>query len=83
MTCCQLAVYGNGVCARFSQIITKFREIYSSAVLPIIMISARATEGSIVAALKNGADDYIVKPFKRAELIARIRAQVRCVLRPA
>jgi DNA-binding response OmpR family regulator len=44
---------------------------------PIIILSARADEVDRVLGLERGADDYIAKPFRVAELIARIRAQIR------
>lgn len=45
--------------------------------IPIIMLSARGEEGDRIRGLDSGADDYIVKPFSPAELIARIRAIFR------
>lgn len=42
--------------------------------VPVIFTTQRDDEGSIVSALSTGADDYMVKPPKRAELLARIRA---------
>jgi len=45
--------------------------------LPIIMLTARGEEGDRVRGLNSGADDYIVKPFSPAELIARVRAVMR------
>ncbi|MCD9875708.1 response regulator transcription factor [Streptomyces guryensis] len=48
----------------------------------IIVVTARGEEGDRVAALDEGADDYLVKPFGLAELLARIRAVLRRV-RPA
>lgn len=45
--------------------------------VPIIMLTARGTEGDRIAGLDSGADDYIVKPFALGELLARIRAQLR------
>ncbi len=44
---------------------------------PILMLTALGTTENIVTSLENGADDYLVKPFKFAELIARIRALLR------
>ena len=44
---------------------------------PVIVLSARAGEADKVAALDAGADDYLVKPFGAAELMARVRAQLR------
>lgn len=48
-----------------------------SPTLSIIVLTARSSEEDKVRALEIGADDYVVKPFGRRELIARIRAQAR------
>ncbi|MEN0041375.1 MAG: phosphate regulon transcriptional regulator PhoB [Pseudomonadota bacterium] len=45
--------------------------------IPIIMLTARGEEGDKVRALDIGADDYIVKPYSVAELLARVRAHIR------
>jgi DNA-binding response OmpR family regulator len=45
--------------------------------VPVIMLSARGTEIDKVRGLKAGADDYITKPFGRAELLARVEALLR------
>ena len=45
--------------------------------VPIIALSALSGEGTIVTALEAGADDYVVKPYSIAELLARIHAQLR------
>jgi two-component system phosphate regulon response regulator PhoB len=45
--------------------------------LPVIMLTARGEESDRLRGLETGADDYIVKPFSTAELIARIRAVLR------
>jgi len=44
---------------------------------PIIMLTARTQVSNCVVGLKLGADDYVTKPFKQAELLARIEAQIR------
>jgi two-component system, OmpR family, KDP operon response regulator KdpE len=44
---------------------------------PVVILSARGQEQDKVAALDAGADDYLVKPFGMAELLARVRAQLR------
>jgi DNA-binding response OmpR family regulator len=49
------------------------------AAVPIIMVTARATESDRVQGLDVGADDYIVKPFSPRELAARVRAALRRV----
>ncbi len=47
--------------------------------LPIIMLTARAEEMDVIVGLNAGADDYVAKPFRLAELVARIRARLRLV----
>lgn len=47
------------------------------ATLPIIMLTAMADEDQVIAGLQAGADDYITKPFRLAELLARVQAQLR------
>ena len=44
---------------------------------PILMLTARSEETDLVVGLDAGADDYVTKPFRLAELLARVRAQVR------
>jgi DNA-binding response OmpR family regulator len=45
--------------------------------LAIVMLTARREEADVVLGLNAGADDYVVKPFRLAELLARIRARLR------
>ena len=45
--------------------------------LPIIMLTARAEEMDVIVGLGAGADDYVPKPFRLAELVARIKARLR------
>ncbi|MDQ2623251.1 MAG: response regulator transcription factor, partial [Actinomycetota bacterium] len=45
--------------------------------VPILMLTARAGTDDRVTGLDSGADDYLVKPFERSELLARIRALLR------
>jgi DNA-binding response OmpR family regulator len=45
--------------------------------LPIVMLTARGQEQDVVLGLNLGADDYVVKPFRAAELVARVRAFLR------
>ncbi len=45
--------------------------------LPIIMLTARSEEMDVIVGLGAGADDYVAKPFRLAELVARIRARLR------
>ncbi len=53
------------------------RELRSRSDVPIIMLTARGTETDRVVGLEIGADDYVVKPFSTAEVVARIRAVLR------
>lgn len=60
-------VDGLEVCAR----------LRAESEVPILMLTARAETGDRVTGLDRGADDYLVKPFDRPELLARIRALLR------
>ena len=53
------------------------RDLRTWSDIPVIVLSARTSETDKVAALDAGADDYLVKPFGTAELLARVRAQLR------
>ena len=53
------------------------RDLRAWSGIPVIVLSARTAEASKVEALDAGADDYLVKPFGTAELLARVRAQLR------
>jgi DNA-binding response OmpR family regulator len=55
----------------------------ATATLPIIILTARTTEGDRVACLDLGADDYVTKPFSLRELAARVRAVLRRTQRQA
>jgi two-component system phosphate regulon response regulator PhoB len=59
------------------EVCRQIRRLPSSRTLPVIMLTARGEEGDRVRGLNSGADDYIVKPFSPAELIARVRAVMR------
>jgi two-component system, OmpR family, response regulator MtrA len=53
------------------------RQIRGESGVPIIMLTAKSDTVDIVVGLESGADDYVVKPFKPKELIARLRARLR------
>lgn len=53
------------------------REIRGHSDVPIVMLTARGTETDKIVGLEIGADDYVVKPFSSAELVARVRALLR------
>ncbi len=52
-------------------------EIREAQDIPVIFLTASGDEASVVTGLNMGADDYIIKPFRPRELIARIRAALR------
>lgn len=54
----------------------RFREYYGFRI-PVLMLTALGTTQDVVAGLRVGADDYLPKPFKFVELLARIEAQLR------
>ena len=53
------------------------RTIRRESAVPIVMLTAKTDTVDVVLGLESGADDYITKPFKPKELIARIRARLR------
>jgi two-component system response regulator MtrA len=53
------------------------KEIRAESGVPIVMLTAKGDTVDVVVGLESGADDYVVKPFKPKELVARIRARVR------
>ena len=53
------------------------RDIRAESGVPIVMLTARSDTIDVVAGLEAGADDYVAKPFKAKELIARIRTRLR------
>jgi len=55
-------------------VLQQLREWYTN---PIIILSVQSNEDDIIRALDNGANDYLVKPFRTGELLARIRAALK------
>jgi two-component system response regulator MtrA len=53
------------------------RRIRAESGIPIVMLTARTDTIDVVVGLESGADDYVLKPFKAQELIARVRARLR------
>jgi DNA-binding response OmpR family regulator len=53
------------------------RRIRQDSDIPILMLTARSDEGDVVLGFEVGADDYLTKPFKTRELVARVRALLR------
>jgi two-component system, OmpR family, KDP operon response regulator KdpE len=56
------------------EILKKIREWYQK---PILILSVRSSEDDIINALDNGANDFLTKPFRTGELLARIRVALR------
>ncbi len=53
------------------------RHVRRTSDVPVVMLTARASEGDRIAGLKLGADDYVTKPFSPRELVARVEAVLR------
>ncbi|GER24347.1 DNA-binding response regulator [Zafaria cholistanensis] len=53
------------------------RAIRAEDDVPIVMLTAKSDTADVVRGLESGADDYVPKPFKPAELVARVRARLR------
>ncbi len=58
------------------ELVAALRADVRTAEVPILLLSARAGQGAAIEGLEAGADDYLVKPFPAAELLARVRANV-------
>jgi len=58
------------------------RQIRDVSEVPIIVVSARSREADQITALDRGANDYVTKPFRDGELLARIRVAIRSLGRP-
>ncbi len=59
------------------ELLRRLRREDLTAKLPVIMLTAKATEDNVIQGLDVGADDYLVKPFSPRELVARINAILR------
>ncbi|MDF2497926.1 MAG: response regulator with CheY-like receiver domain and winged-helix DNA-binding domain [Arthrobacter koreensis] len=55
------------------------RQVRAESDVPIVMLTAKSDTADVVRGLESGADDYVPKPFKPAELVARVRARLRPV----
>jgi DNA-binding response OmpR family regulator len=65
------------------EVMRRLREDGGTSRIAILLLTARGEEGDRVAGLQLGADDYVVKPFSPAELIARVDACCAARRRPA
>jgi two-component system KDP operon response regulator KdpE len=57
--------------------LTVLKRIREWSTLPVIILSVRNTESDIISCLTAGADDYLIKPFRTGELLARVRTALR------
>jgi signal transduction histidine kinase len=60
-----------------SQLLRVLKQDPNTSQIPVILITARAGEESLIEGFEKGADDYLVKPFSGKELLSRIKAQLR------
>ncbi len=58
------------------QLVAALRAESRTATIPVLLLSARAGQEASIEGLRAGADDYLVKPFAAAELLARVRANI-------
>jgi two-component system response regulator MtrA len=58
------------------------RQIRAESGVPIVMLTAKSDTVDVVLGLESGADDYVPKPFKPKELVARVRARLRRTEQP-
>jgi DNA-binding response OmpR family regulator len=59
------------------EVVKRLREDQNHKGIPVILLTAKATQEDKVAGLDAGADDYVTKPFDAVELLARVRAMMR------
>jgi DNA-binding response OmpR family regulator len=57
--------------------IATMTELRKTSNVPVILLTAKSEETDIVLGLNLGADDYVTKPFRPVELLARVRSQLR------
>ena len=58
--------------------VTVLKRLREWSHVPVVVLSVRDREADKIAALDNGADDYVTKPFSTGELLARLRVAQRC-----
>lgn len=59
------------------QLLAALRENPAMSSVPVVLLSARAGEESLIEGMMSGADDYVVKPFTARELLARVEAHIK------
>lgn len=58
------------------QVVRQLRQTAGWEDVPVLIVSGKGAEGDVVNAIEAGATDYLTKPFRPRELVARVRAQV-------
>jgi two-component system, OmpR family, KDP operon response regulator KdpE len=58
------------------------KQIRSRSTVPVLVLSVRNAEEDVISCLNAGADDYLIKPFRQGELVARVKAAIRHRQRP-
>ncbi len=58
------------------QVVRAMRSTAGWDVVPVMMVSGKCAESDVVAALESGANDYMTKPFRPREFVARVKAQL-------
>ncbi len=53
------------------------KQIRSRSTVPVLILSVRNSEQDVISCLNAGADDYLMKPFRQGELVARVKAAIR------
>jgi signal transduction histidine kinase len=59
------------------ELLTALRKDENTASVPVVLLSARASEDARIEGMQSGADDYLVKPFTARELIARVQTHIK------
>jgi PAS domain S-box-containing protein len=59
------------------QLLAAMRKNPATSFVPVVLLSARAGEESLIEGMMSGADDYVVKPFTARELLARVEAHIK------
>lgn len=57
-------------------VVREIRALPEWKTVPVVMVSGKGSESDVVTAIEAGADDYVVKPFRPRELVARVRGQL-------
>jgi CheY-like chemotaxis protein len=59
------------------EVCAAIRETFSESELPVILLTAKNQESDLLAGFRNGANDYLVKPFSSVELLARVQSHIK------